>query len=267
MTDARLPAAYLSAGGTSFAAFLREVNPEALPRAEGLPGAAADLAPHGTTIVALASRDSLIMAGDRRATFGHLIASRDMEKVFVTAEHSLAGIAGSAGVGIELIRLFRVELEHYEKIEGVGMSLQGQANRLAAMVRANLSLAMQGLAAVPVFGGYDRSRDQVRLWSFDATGGSYAEREHLSIGSGSLAARGALKKLWRPGLTTPEALSVAIEALYDAADDDTATGGPDLARGIWPTIAIADEQGARFIATDEVSAIVAEVLARREAPR
>ncbi|WP_370893138.1 proteasome subunit beta [Janibacter sp. GXQ6167] len=267
MTDARLPAAYLSAGGTSFTAFLQAVRPDLLPRAEALPHAAGDLAPHGTTIVALASADALVMAGDRRATMGHFIASRDMEKVFVTAERSLAGIAGSAGVGIELIRLFRVELEHYEKLEGVVMSLQGQANRLAAMVRANLSLAMQGLAAVPIFGGYDDEREQVRLWSFDATGGSYAEREHHSIGSGSLAARGALKKLWRPGLTTAEALAVAIEALYDAADDDTATGGPDLARGVWPTVAIADADGARFIPSAEVGAVVAEVVTRREAPR
>jgi len=200
------------------------------------PGLSADIAPHGTTIVAIATSEGVVMAGDRRATMGNLIASRDIEKVHPADAYSLIGIAGTAGIGIELMRLFQVELEHYEKIEGIMLSLDGKANRLAGMVRGNLGAAMQGLAVVPLFAGFDLApADQARvgrIFSFDVAGGLYEETGYDSIGSGSLFAKSALKKKYRAGIGTDEAVRLAVEALYDAADDDTATGGPDLTRRI-----------------------------------
>src|SRR3712207_5044862 len=172
-----------------------------------------------------------------RSTMGPTIANREIEKVFPADEFSAVGIAGSAGLALELVRLFQLELEHYEKIEGALLSLDGKANRLATMIRGNLGLAMQGLAVVPVFAGYDLDRGVGRIFSYDVTGGRYEEHEHHSVGSGSVFARGALKKLWRPGLDTGGAIRVAVEALFDAADDDSATGGPDTVRRIWPVVA------------------------------
>jgi proteasome beta subunit len=192
-----------------------------------------------------------------------VIANRDMEKVFATDEYSLVGIAGTAGLAIEVVRLFQVELEHYEKIEGELMSLEGKANRLATMIRGNLGMAMQGLAVVPLFSGYDTSVGTGRIFSYDVTGGCYEEHHHHSVGSGSLFARGALKKLHRPGLSEAEATRVAVEALYDAADDDSATGGPDVGRRIWPTVGHVDVEGARFVADDDVAAVVDAILADR----
>ena len=187
------------------------------------------------------------MAGDRRATMGNIIANRDMEKVFAGDEYSAVGIAGTAGIAIELVKLFQVELEHYEKIEGTLLSLEGKANRLASMIRSNLGMAMQGLSVVPLFAGYDLDRQLGRIFSYDVTGGCYEEHDHHSVGSGSLFARGALKKVWRPGLTADEVVSVVVEALYDAADDDSATGGPDVGRRIWPTVAVVGVEGVRFV--------------------
>ena len=201
------------------------------------------------------------MAGDRRATMGNLIANRDMEKVFATDEYSLVGIAGTAGLAIELVRLFQVELEHYEKIEGTLMSLEGKANRLASMIRGNLGMAMQGLSVVPLFAGFDHDAGQGRIFSYDVTGGCYEEHDHHSVGSGSLFARGALKKLYRRAGSAQDALRTAVEALYDAADDDSATGGPDVGRRIWPTVGIVDDDGARFVPDDEIAA------GRRRDPR
>ncbi len=258
-----LPGAFLAAGSSSFTEFLGGHRPELLPAGRALPTAAMVEAPHGTTIVSVVWAGGLLMAGDRRATMGNLIANRDMDKVFVTDDYSVVGIAGTAGIAIETVKLFQVELEHYEKIEGTLMSLEGKANRLAAMIRGNLALAMQGLSVVPVFGGYDLEQETGRVFSYDLTGGCYEEQDHHSIGSGAVFARGALKKLWRPGLDEAQALRVAVEALYDAADDDSATGGPDVHRHIWPSAATVGADGARHVPETEVASVVADLLADR----
>ncbi len=258
----RLPAAYLVPGSSSFTEFLASHAPTLLP-SRVLPVGTMLEAPHGTTIVTVAYAGGVLMAGDRRATMGNLIANRDMEKVFTTDEFSVVGIAGTAGIAIEVVRLFQVELEHYEKIEGTLMSLEGKANRLASMIRGNLAMAMQGLTVVPVFAGYDLDDARGRIYSYDVTGGCYEEHDHHSVGSGSLFARGALKKLWQPGQDEATAVRVAVEALYDAADDDSATGGPDVGRRIWPTVAVVDAEGARFVPTDDIEPVVAAIIADR----
>jgi proteasome beta subunit len=259
----RLPAAYLRTGSSSFTDFVAEHEPALIPSRRGLPPGATIDAPHGTTIVTLTFDGGVLMAGDRRATMGNIIANRDMEKVFATDEFSVVGIAGTAGLAIELVRLFQVELEHYEKIEGALMSLEGKANRLASMIRGNLGMAMQGLSVVPVFAGFDHHDRCGRIFSYDVTGGCYEEHDHHSVGSGSLFARGALKKLHRPGMDADEAVRVAVEALWDAADDDSATGGPDVGRRIWPTVGIVTADGARFLADDDVAPVVDAILSHR----
>ncbi|GAB2913648.1 proteasome subunit beta [Rhodococcus aerolatus] len=255
---------------SSFTQYLRDHAPEVLPG--GRAGADgrdhSGLAPHGTTIVALTYADGVLLAGDRRATMGNLIAQRDIEKVFVTDDHSAVGIAGTAGIAIELVRLFAVELEHYEKIEGVPLSLDGKANRLATMVRGNLGAAMQGLAVVPLFVGYDLDVDEPaaagRIVSYDVTGGRYEEHSgYHSVGSGSLFARSALKKRFAPGADEPTALRTALEALYDAADDDSATGGPDLVRGLYPTVVEVTAAGAVQVGQDRCAEVAATVVAER----
>jgi proteasome beta subunit len=260
----RLPAAYLVPGSSSFTEFLSTHAPTLLPSGRSLPPGAAVEAPHGTTIVALTYAGGVVMAGDRRATMGNLIANRDMEKVFATDEYSLVGIAGTAGLAIELVRLFQVELEHYEKIEGALMSLEGKANRLASMIRGNLGMAMQGLSVVPLFAGFDVDTARGRIFSYDVTGGCYEEHDHHSVGSGSLFARGSLKKLYRRAGSLDDAVRIAVEALYDAADDDSATGGPDVGRRIWPTVGIVDDSGARFVADDEVAPVVDAIIDSRQ---
>ena len=259
----RLPAAYLTSGSSSFHDFLRAHAPEVLPSGRRLPSGASIDAPHGTTIVAITFDGGVLMAGDRRATMGNIIANREMEKVFAADEFSTVGIAGTAGLAIELVRLFQVELEHYEKIEGTLMSLEGKANRLASMIRGNLGMAMQGLSVVPMFTGYDVDLRLGRIFSYDVTGGCYEEHDHHSVGSGSLFARGAMKKLFRRGMTGEEALRVAVEALWDAADDDSATGGPDLGRRIWPTVSRIDTDGVRFVEDDADAAVVDAIVASR----
>ena len=259
----RLPPAFHEPGSSSFTEFLGAHAPGLLPSRRPLPPGAAPDAPHGTTIVAVTYDGGVVMAGDRRATMGNIIANRDMEKVFATDEYSLVGIAGTAGLAIELVRLFQVELEHYEKIEGALMSLEGKANRLASMIRGNLGMAMQGLSVVPMFAGYDLDQRQGRIFSYDVTGGCYEEHDHHSVGSGSLFARGSLKKVYRPGGSAQDAVAAAVEALYDAADDDSATGGPDLGRRIWPTVGQVDADGARFVAEDAVETVVEAVVAAR----
>jgi proteasome beta subunit len=254
-----------SLGSSSFTDFLSNAAPELLP------GAPSDLVaiPHGTTIVAAVYAGGVIMAGDRRATAGNLIAQRDIEKVFAADDYSLVGIAGVAGLAVEIVRLYQVELEHYEKIEGTQLTLEGKANRLATMIRGNLGSAMQGLAVVPLFAGFDvDAPDPVnagRIFSFDVTGGRYPEQYHHCVGSGSLFARGALKKLWRPGMDRAEAVRVVVEALYDAADDDSATGGPDITRGIYPVVMCATTGGAERVEDSELDTIVRAILADREA--
>ena len=253
-----LPAAFL-AHGSSFADFLAHAGAPARAASGGTP---VDV-PHATTIVALACEGGIIMAGDRRATMGNIIAQRDIEKVFPADEHSVVGIAGAAGVAVELVRLFQVELEHYEKIEGVPLSLDGKANRLATLLRGNLGMAMQGLAVVPLFAGHDLARGRGRIFSYDVTGGRYEERDHHAVGSGSMFARGSLKKLYRSRMSAEDAVMAAVEALYDAADDDSATGGPDLTRRIFPVIAVADADGVRMLEDSEVGTIVERVVAAR----
>ena len=245
----RLPAAYLTPGSASFAEFLGSHAPELLPGRRTPPATALTTeAPHGTTIVALTFPGGIVMAGDRRATMGNYIAQRDIEKVFHADDYSCVGIAGAAGIAIEMVRLFQVELEHYEKIEGATLSLEGKANRLALMIRGNLAMAMQGLAVVPLFAGYDLDADDPalagRLFSYDVTGGRYEEHKFHSVGSGSVFARGALKKLWHEELSVDDATLCAVQSLYDAADEDSATGGPDLTRRIFPVVS--DRHGRRL---------------------
>ena len=259
----RLDDAYLAAGSSSFTEFVSVYRPELLPSARRLPSGASVEAPHGTTIVSLLFDGGVVMAGDRRATMGNVIANRDMEKVFAADDYSVVGVAGTAGIAIELVRLYQVELEHYEKIDGAIMSLEGKANRLATMIRGNLALAMQGLTVVPTYAGFDLDSATGRIYSYDVTGGCYVEGGHHSTGSGSLFARGALKKLWRPGLSEQQAVAVAIEALYDAADDDSATGGPDLGRQIWPTVGVVDHSGARFVSAEVLEEHVERVVESR----
>lgn len=261
----RLPAAFLAADTSSFVEFLGRHAPHTLASLAPPPGTAGTpLTPHATTIVALACADGVVMAGDRRATAGSVIASRDIVKVHPADAHSAIGIAGAAGIGLEMIRLFQVELEHFEKIEGATLSLEGKATRLAAMVRGNLGMALQGLAAVPLFAGWDLTHTRGRIFSFDATGGRYTESDHHSIGSGSYFARGSMKKRWRHGITTAEAAAVAVEALFDAADDDSATGGPDVVRRIWPVVAVVDAAGYRELDDSQVEALVRDLLDRRQ---
>jgi len=264
----RLPDIFTNAGTSSFTQFLTHAAPELLPGRRPLPpGLSTDNIPHGTTIVALTTAEGVVMAGDRRATMGNLIASRDIEKVYPADAHSLIGIAGTAGIGIELMRLFQVELEHYEKIEGIMLSLDGKANRLAGMVRGNLGAALQGLAVVPLFAGYDLTPSDPskvgRIFSFDVAGGLYEETGYDSIGSGSMFAKSALKKKYRPGISTAEAVRLAVEALYDAADDDTATGGPDLTRKIYPVVMSATAQGTHRLNEEEINAVAEQVVAGR----
>jgi proteasome beta subunit len=247
--DGRGQAPFLTAGTSSFTDFLGMAAPDLLPaRAAARAGLTAgdgggpELR-HGTTIVAAVCADGVIMAGDRRATAGNMIAQRDIEKVFRSDEFSAVAIAGVAGIGVDMARLFQVELEHYEKIEGRTLSLEGKANRLAAMVRGNLPGAMQGLVVVPLFAGYDEERGLGRIFSYDVAGGRYEEQRFYSVGSGSVFARGALKKLYRDGMSIPDTVMTCMQALYDAADDDSATGGPDVSRGIYPVVATITADG------------------------
>ncbi|PID53590.1 MAG: proteasome subunit beta [Micrococcales bacterium] len=265
LASGRLPGPFTTPGSSSFTEFVGELRPDLLPgnRLRGTAAAAPLEVPHGTTILALIFPGGVLMGGDRRATAGNIIANREIEKVFPADEYSCVGIAGAAGIAVELVRLFQVELEHYEKIEGALMSLDGKANRLASMIRANIGLALQGLAVVPLFAGYDLDRQAGRIFSYDVTGGRYEEHHHHSVGSGSLFARGSLKKLWRPTYSRDEAIRVAVEALYDAADDDSATGGPDLARRIWPVVATVTAAGYERIGEDELARVVDDVFAGR----
>jgi proteasome beta subunit len=258
-----LPPVYTQPGLTSFSEFLSVAHADLLPQNRTLPAGYVTDAPHGTTIVAATFPGGVVMAGDRRATMGNLIAQRDIEKVFPADEFSCVGIAGTAGVATELVRLFQVELEHYEKLEGSTLSLDGKANRLSTMIRGNLPLAMQGLAAVPLFAGYDPESREGRIFSYDVTGGRYEEHSFHSVGSGSLFARGALKKLYRDDFNIDDAVLACVEALYDAADDDSATGGPDMTRRIFPVIAVVDGNGYRRSPDEEVGAAVEVMLAKR----
>jgi proteasome beta subunit len=252
------PGPYLSPGTSSFTDFLTAAAPDLLPQAAGpgssdaaAPGSLARDLPHGTTIVTAACDGGVIMAGDRRATAGNMIMQRDIDKVFRSDEFSAMGIAGVAGVAVELARLFQVELEHYEKIEGHALSLDGKANRLAGLVRGNIGAAMQGLVVVPLFCGYDEDTGTGRIFSYDVAGGHYEEHRFHAIGSGSVFARGSLKKLYRDGMTVEDTVLACMQALYDAADDDSATGGPDVTRGLYPVVATITADGFERLTDDD----------------
>jgi proteasome beta subunit len=270
------PSGFLGLQTSSFTDFLASHRPGLLPgRAvpatpadpdPGAPGsglqAVRDL-PHATTIVAAICDGGVVLAGDRRATAGNMIAKRDVEKVFRSDEFSGMGYAGTGSVGIEFVRLFQVELEHYEKMEGRSLSLEGKANRLAFMVRGNLGAAMQGLVVVPLFVGYDEDSGQGRIFSYDVAGGPYEEHRFYSIGSGSLFARGALKKLYADGMQAGDTVLACVQALYDAADDDSATGGPDLPRRIFPVVATITADGFRKLPAAEAAQVAEQVIRER----
>ncbi|WP_248963215.1 proteasome subunit beta [Sphaerisporangium perillae] len=255
---------FLDTGSTSFTEFVGSYAPGLLPgRFESAAGSVAHQIPHATTIVAATFADGVVMAGDRRATSGNYISQKDMEKVFRTDDYSCMGIAGAASTGIEMARLYLVELEHYEKREGRMLSVEGKANRLGTMIRANLPMAMQGMVVVPLFAAYDEDAGTGRIFSYDVGGGPYEQTNYASIGSGSLFARGALKKLYREGASLEDTVLACVESLYDAADDDSATGGPDVTRKIWPLVAVITEDGYRRLSDEEVEAYVRQVLDRR----
>ncbi|MEU5715131.1 proteasome subunit beta [Streptomyces sp. NPDC020403] len=260
----RLPAAFLTPGSSSFMDFLSDHSPEILPGNRSLPPLQGAIeAPHGTTIVAASFPGGVVLAGDRRATMGNMIAQRDIEKVFPADEYSAVGIAGTAGLAVEMVKLFQLELEHFEKVEGATLSLEGKANRLSTMIRSNLAMAMQGLAVVPLFAGYDVDREKGRIFSYDVTGGRSEEHGYAATGSGSVFARGSMKKLYREDLTEEQTLTLVVQALYDAADDDSATGGPDVARRIYPIVTVITDEGFRKLGETESSAIARSILERR----
>lgn len=222
------------------------------------------LPPHGTTVVALRFAGGVVMAGDRRAVEGYAIADNRMDKVFPADEHSVVGIAGVAGQAVELVRLFQTELEHYEKVEGDALSLDGKANRLAQLIRASMGLVMQGLVVVPIYAGYDTRRGEGRIFRYDAIGGRYEEADYNATGSGSRDARASLKKSWRSGMDRGPAIEAAVESLVDASEADTATGGPDPIRGIYPSVIVVTADGVQEVPEDDVRLAYQAVSARTE---
>jgi len=257
-------------GLSSFADFLRREAPELLPTSIGNAesGGLGSQLPHGTTIVALKHPGGVVIAGDRRSTQGNMIAGRDIKKVYITDDYTATGIAGTAAIAVEFARLYAVELEHYEKLEGVMLTFAGKVNRLAIMVRGNLAAAMQGLVALPLLAGFDIDDPDPekagRIVSFDAAGGWNLEEEgYQSVGSGAIFAKSSMKKLYSQVTDADSALRVAVEALYDAADDDSATGGPDLVRGIYPTAVTIGADGAADVPEQRIAELAREVIERR----
>ena len=259
--------------GPSFAALIRRdplAGDVARPGVVGVTpagaggGHAAPAVAHGTTVVALRYGEGVIMSGDRRATEGNIIAHRGLEKVFPADRHSAVAIAGAAGPAIEMVKLFQTQLEHYEKVEGVALSLEGKANQLGQMVREHLPMAMQGLVVVPLFAGYDVRRQLGRIFTYDVTGGHYEEADHGATGSGGRDARTTIKLGWRPELSRDEGIELVVRALYEAADEDSATGGPDLVRGIFPVVATVTAEGYERVDEAEVAERFAVLVERRQ---
>jgi proteasome beta subunit len=246
---------FTSAGdpGSSFTDLLKMVGLDPFAVAEGVDGVVS--APHGTTVLALRYADGVVMAGDRRATMGTRIANREMEKVVPADRHSGVAISGTAGVAMDMIKLFQLQLEHYEKIDGRPISLEGKANQLSQMIKANLGAAMQGLAVIPIFAGYDVIRNTGRLWDFDITGGRYEERDFVATGSGGGPASTVLKVGYRPGQTADQAIELACRALWEAAEVDSATGGPDLQRGIYPIVATISADGWKPVSESDLASV------------
>src|SRR5512145_710806 len=262
MDDPRWFRTFNDYAGSSFVDLLRRESPQVLaaqgPAAERSPDV-----PHGTTVLALKYRDGVIMSGDRQATAGFQVASRRIDKIFKCDEYSGIGIAGAAGPAMEMAKLFQTELEHYEKVEGDNLSLEGKANKLGQMIRMNLQAAMMGLAVVPIFAGFDEKAGVGRLFKYDITGGRYEERDYDSQGSGSKDARDSLKKLWKRDMPRDEAMRTALEALFDAADEDVGTGGPDFVRGIFPTVKTITRSGFGDVADDEIRRVCEAITADR----
>ena len=251
----------------SFFNLLRSSMGEPLGTPAASPASAESLAaltPHGTTVVALRFAEGVVMAGDRRATEGYTIADNRMDKVFPADEHSVIGIAGVAAQAIEIVRLFQTELEHYEKVEGEALSLEGKANRLTQLLRQSFPLIMQGLVVVPIYGGFDDRHGGGRIFRYDAIGGRYEETDYNATGSGTRDAKASLKKRWRPDLERSAAVEAAVESLLDASEADTATGGPDPMRGIFPSVFVVSAEGVAEVPADEVRLAFEAVVARRE---
>ena len=265
MTDSILPLAGASFGANpSFVDLLRAARPDELAHLrQSVSAEFAAAVPHGTTVLGLIYADGVLVAGDRRATSGYTIADDTMRKVFAADDYSAIAIAGAAGTAVEMVRLFQLELEHYEKLTGDRLSLEGKANRLAQLIRQNFPLAMQGLVVVPLFGGFDERRDAGRLFYYDATGGRWEEDDYQATGSGSQPAKNSLKKRWRAGLTREEAVRTAVEALLDASEDDVATGGPSVYRRIFPIALAVTASGADEVPEAEIEAAVHAVLEER----
>ena len=247
--------------GPSFTGLLQQVGRDPFAPPPGTtPSGFVDR--HATTIVAVTYADGVVMAADRRATAGSSIAQRDVQKLHPADRHSGIAIAGSAGFGLELIRLFQLQLEHYEKVEGVALSLEGKANQLAGMVRQHLGLAMQGFVVVPLFAGFDVRRHAGRIFTYDPTGGRYEETDFHADGSGGRDARTTVKLGWTSGMAREDTIELAVQALYEAADEDSATGGPDAVRGIYPTVATITDQGFTMVEEREVAERFAALVTR-----
>ncbi len=256
----------------SFVDLIRSHSPEPFPAPAPRAGAAAAagegaglVLPKGTTILALRYAEGVVMAGDRQATEGYQVAHRRIEKVYKADDYSAIAIAGVAGPSIEMARLFQTELEHYEKVEGEGLSLEGKANKLAQMIRMNLPAAMQGLIVIPIFAGFDLRRGEGRIFKYDMTGGRYEEMDHYATGSGGKDARTTLKKLYRTGCSRDEGIRLAAEALVDAAEEDVATAGPDPIYGIFPSVKIITRRGFEDVPEAEARQHFEAVLAARRA--
>jgi proteasome beta subunit len=265
MTDQPWQRVFFDYSTSSFSELLHRQSPHLLPHRPEAPGVAGESAPvpHGTTVLAARYRDGVVMAGDRQATAGYQVAHRRIEKIFKCDDLSGIGIAGAAGPAMEMAKLFQTELEHYEKVEGDNLSLEGKANRLGQMIRMNLQAAMMGLAVVPIFAGFDEKVGVGRLFKYDITGGRYEETNFDAQGSGSMLARDSLKKLWRRDLPREDALRVALEALIDASDEDVGTGGPDFVRSIFPTVRTITRSGFTDVPEDEVRRICEQILTER----
>jgi proteasome beta subunit len=265
MSDAGWQRAFDHYATSSFTDYLRQNAPHLLPAPEpaAAPAAGGLGVPHGTTVLALRYRDGVVMGGDRQASEGLQVAHRRIEKIFKADDLSAVGIAGAAGPAMEMARLFQTELEHYEKVEGDNLSLDGKANRLGQMIRLNLPMAFQGLVVVPIFAGFDEKAGLGRLFKYDVTGGRYEETDYFAQGSGGKDARDSLKKRFRRDMNRDEAIRVALEALLDAADEDLGTGGPDLVRGIFPSVKTITRSGITDVPDDEIRRHCEAILAER----
>ncbi|WP_405952568.1 proteasome subunit beta [Streptomyces prunicolor] len=268
-TSGRLADEFFTPGTSSFTEFLAAHRPALLPTRRPFPAgvrAGADQFPHGTTVLALSYRDGVLIAGDRRATMGNVIAQRDLEKVHPADDYTAVAFAGTVGLAVDMVKLYQVELTHFEKIEGTPMTLNAKATRLAGLIRQNLGQAMQGLAVVPLLVGYDPAAAEGakgRIFTFDVVGGTYEKPDFHAEGSGSPYARGSLKKLFHKGMSRRDAALTALQALYDAADDDSATGGPDLNRRIFPIVSVITEDGFERLPEPETEALTREMVEQR----